>query len=135
MTSDKELMKKIRDSAVRVFAFLGTGHQESVYHRAMEIELRNRGIRYSSEANVNILYEGLFVGHGRTDLLVDDRIIVELKAITSLGIGERIQLSKYMELLKINKGILINFPQSSRTTPAIEKVEIEILDKEEDNEI
>lgn len=131
MTSDRELIKIIRDSAVRVFAFLGTGHSESVYHRAMEVELRGRGIKYASEVNVNILYEGIFVGFGRIDILIDDRLVIELKATTSLGIGERIQLGSYMDCLKINKGLLVNFPQPSKTSASGGKIEIEVLDKEE----
>ena len=124
-----KLLKDIEESCRMVFAQLGSGHSESVYHRAMEVELRKRKIDYESEVVIPILYDGHFVGHGRADIIVDKKIIVELKAINSLGIGERMQLNLYLNCLNYNMGILLNFPQPTKNSISLNKVEMEIMEK------
>ena len=124
-----KLLKNIEEACRMVFAQLGSGHSESVYHRAMEVELRKRKIAYESEVVIPILYDGYFVGHGRADIIVEKKIIVELKAITSLGTGERMQLNLYLNCLNYNMGILLNFPQPTRNSTSLNKVEMEVMEK------
>ena len=92
-----------------IFKELGPGHRECVYHRAFEIELRNRWINYECEVVVPIFYKGHFISHMRLDLVIAKTYIVELKAIKSLKEEDTAQLKRYMKATGIPKGILINF--------------------------
>src|ERR1035437_14765 len=80
-----------------------------------QLHLRARGIEYDSERRLDVLYKGQYVGENYADLIVgsgSDTVIVELKATPKvLGAPEKRQLRKYMELLGMEKGLLINFPQ------------------------
>ena len=124
--------------AQRVYEQLGSGHTESIYHRAMEIELRHLGIQYEIEKRVLITYNindiKYTVGEERIDLfLIDHNIIIELKA-TSASPKEKefAQLNKYYRELKkmgiiCNKGLIINFPQA-RTYAADDVVDIQEIE-------
>jgi len=113
-----------------VFAKLGPGHSESVYHRAMEVELRARVIRFESKAILPITYRGLNVGYGEADLIVygktNDDIVVELKATTyAPRAQERAQLLSYLRSRGSSRGLLINFRQPTATIPCPEQVDWE----------
>lgn len=123
-----KLLKNIEESCRMIFAQLGSGHSEFVYHKAMEVELRKRKIDYESEVVIPILYDGYFVGHNRADIIVEKKIIVELKAINSLGIGERMQLNLYLNCISHNTGVLINFPQPTKNSASLNKVEMEVME-------
>ncbi len=116
------MIPKIKSIAKDIFNELGSGHQESVYQKAFEVALRLEGIAYESQKVVPIYYKKYNVGEGYTDLIINDgkgKIIIELKAVgSSLSNKEETQLRKYMNVLNISKGILINFPQpDSKKTP------------------
>jgi len=109
-------MDTIIQCAQRVFAGLGHGHSEAIYHAAMEVELRQNGISYEREIVVPVHYRGMFVGSVRLDLIIQKELIVELKAIASeLRAQEKQQLATYIKTMKENypdqtfKGLLINF--------------------------
>ena len=114
-----------------VYQALGTGHSESVYHRAMEVELRARVIRFETKVILPISYRGLNVGYGEADLIVytDDEpggLIVELKATTyAPRASERAQLKSYLRARQSNHGVLINFRQPTATTPSPQNVDHE----------
>jgi GxxExxY protein len=118
-------LQKIFQSAKEVYRVLGTGHSEAVYHKAMEVELRLNGFKYSTKSPVSILYKNHIVGYNEPDLLVypeedgNPTIVVELKATTyPPRETEKAQLDSYLRNLKTNYGILINFPQpTSKTDP------------------
>jgi GxxExxY protein len=103
--------------ANKVYSYLGRGYTESVYQRAFEIELRRNNIRYATEVNIPILYEGEQVGIGRADTIIYkdnpiENIILEFKSIAGvIGIKELEQIGHYMRHLGIPTGIIINFPQ------------------------
>lgn len=92
---------------------MGSGHSESVYHRAMEFELRENNIKYESEVVTPIIYKECYVGYGRADIVVNKNLIIELKALTtnSFKSNEIARLRTYMTSLGIESGIMINFPQ------------------------
>lgn len=92
-----------------IYAELGPGHRECVYHRAFELELRARGIHYECEVVVPIFYKGSFLSHMRLDLVVDRSTIVELKAIRAIKDEEIQQLKRYMQTTGLAKGVLVNF--------------------------
>jgi GxxExxY protein len=103
----KESVKAI---ALRVWASLGPGFSERVYHNAMEVGLRQAGIPYQTERIIPILFEGHGIGNIRADLIVDSKLIVELKSVKSLKDEHFTQTQMYMKYLNIPEGMLINFP-------------------------
>lgn len=121
-----------------VYEALGSGHSETVYHRAMEVELRARVIRFESKVIVPITYRGFNVGYGEADLIVYppsvpdggyqlvDGLVVELKATTyAPRYQERAQLQSYLRSRGTYQGVLINFRQPTATTPAPDDVDWE----------
>ena len=99
----------VRTLAERIHERLGPGYSESVYHNAMEVELRAHGIPYETERIIPIEYEGHVIGNLRADLIIDKKTIVELKSVRSLNDAARIQARQYMRLLGLPEAILINF--------------------------
>ena len=101
------LLRQIADD---IWAQLGPGYSESVYHCAFEVALRSRKIYYETERIVPVFYEGQNVGHVRADLIVDRKYVIELKSVGKLGETYRIQTQNYLKLLDLQEGFLINFP-------------------------
>lgn len=93
----------------KVNSGLGEAHSESCYHKALEVELRKRGIDYESEVQVPINYRNHCVGTVRPDLIISHQLVVELKAVPQLLPNHRQQLAKYMRLLGLQRGIVVNF--------------------------
>lgn len=105
-----ELTYKIIGAAIEVHKIMGRGLLESVYHQCLKEELNIRGINYVSEMKIPIIYkEKELISDFRCDLLVENLIIVELKAITEIHPIVEAQILNYMKLTKSPKGILINF--------------------------
>ncbi len=105
-----ELTYEIVGSAIEVHKELGPGLLESIHHRCLKKELQIRGINFKSELCVPLLYKNEPLETDlRCDLLIENQIVLELKAVeTMLPIYEA-QLLTYMKLLEVPKGILINF--------------------------
>jgi GxxExxY protein len=102
--------KDMIDSIAReIFEELGTGHRECVYHRAFEIELRNRSINYECEVVVPIFYKGQFLSHMRLDLVVEKNTVIELKTVKNIKEEEIQQLKRYLKATNMSVGYLINF--------------------------
>jgi GxxExxY protein len=93
-----------------IWASLGPGYSESVYHCAFEVALRARGLYYETERIVPVFYAGQNVGHVRADLILDRRAVIELKSVSKLNETYRIQTQNYLKLLDLREGYLINFP-------------------------
>ena len=102
----------IRGLCNQVYRELGPGYSERIYHNAMEVLLRKNGIPYETERIIPVVFEGHTIGNLRGDLIVDKNMIVELKAIKSLGPQNTIQAKNYIKLTGIPRAILVNFPQS-----------------------
>lgn len=107
--NDEELIQKIYDASFEVRNNLSAGYFESVYQNALVYELRNRGINVISEALIPVYYKGILVGNYKADILVENRIIIELKACANLTAQHEAQLVNYLTATKINIGLLINF--------------------------
>lgn len=95
-----------------VYTALGPGYSERVYHNAMEVLLRNHGIPYETERIIPVTFLGHTIGNLRGDLIVDQKIIVELKAVKSLTPQNQFQAENYIRLTGIPQALLVNFPQS-----------------------
>jgi GxxExxY protein len=100
----------LRTIAEDIWASLGPGYSESVYHCAFEVALREGQVPYETERIVPVFYQGQNVGHVRADLIIDRRIVIELKSVSRLNETYRIQTRNYLRLLGLNVGYLINFP-------------------------
>jgi GxxExxY protein len=105
----KEVTEKIIGAAMKVHAVLGNGFQEVVYQRALAVEFKYVGITFQREFNMKIYYRGEEVGERRVDFLVDDKIMVELKAIINLESVHLAQAKNYLEAYNVEVGLLINF--------------------------
>jgi GxxExxY protein len=93
-----------------IWSSLGPGYSESVYHCAFEVALRAEEVPYETERIVPVFYKGQNVGHVRADLIIDRRIVIELKSVSRLNETYRIQTRNYLTLLGLSRGYLINFP-------------------------
>ena len=104
-----EITKTIIGSAMKVHSTLGNGFQEVIYQRALAIEMEKQGLQFKRELEMDIFYEGEHIGTRRVDFFVEDKIMVELKAITQLEKVHLAQAINYLEAYQIEIGLLINF--------------------------
>ena len=108
--TDNELTYAIRGAAFKVHTALGPGLLESLYQKSLFYELQDSGFDVKREANVPIYYNGHEIGNElKIDLLVEDRIIVELKSVERLTDLHKKQLLTYLRLTGKKLGLLINF--------------------------
>mgnify|MGYP000999461334 CR=1 FL=1 len=105
-----DLTYKINGACIEVHKILGAGLLESVYQKCLEEEFRLRNIDFKSEFKIPVIYKGKEMNCDFfCDFLVEDLIVVELKAVSSLNEIHRAQILNYINLMKKPKGILINF--------------------------
>ncbi len=105
-----QLVYDVTGAAIEVHRILGPGLLESVYHECMKHELTLRNIPFVSEKPISVDYKDLHLASPfRCDLLVDDILVVELKAVTEVAPIFQSILMSHMRLLKLPKGLLINF--------------------------
>ena len=107
------LSKRVIGCAMQVHRELGAGFLESVYHRALELELAESGIDFISEQKLDVFYRSKIVGHFIADLIIEGHLIVELKAIESLTTIHEVQLVNYLTATRKDTGLLINFGNKS----------------------
>ena len=104
------LSYKVIGCAIEVYKTLGPGLLESVYQKALMKELELNGISAESEVSVDVVYKGCNVGDGlRIDILVEDKLIVELKSVEELHPVHYKQITSYLKLTGKKVGLLINF--------------------------
>lgn len=109
----KELTHTIIGAAMEVHQVLGNGFQEVIYQRALAIELVERNIRFSREHEMNIECKGHEIGTRRVDFFIEDKIMVELKALIDLEDVHLAQAMNYVEAYNMEIGLLINFGSKS----------------------
>ncbi|MBB6430141.1 GxxExxY protein [Algisphaera agarilytica] len=105
----EELIEKVIGAAIEVHRHFGPGSLEATYHRALEIELKLQGIPFESEVPVTLDYKGHPVGQGRIDLLIDGRLVVELKAAHRGADQFKRQVLAYLRATDLPLGLVINF--------------------------
>lgn len=110
---EDELSKRVIGCAMQVHRALGAGFLESVYHRALELELADSGIDFVSEQKLDVFYQGRIVGHFIADLIIEGHLIVELKAIETLATIHEVQLVNYLTATQKDTGPLLNFGNKS----------------------
>ncbi len=109
----KELTGKIIGCAMQVHSEIGCGFQEVIYGRCLAVELDELGISYQREIEMPILYKGKDVGTRRVDFLIEDKVLVELKAISAIDDSHIAQTINYLEVFNLEVGLLINFGETS----------------------
>jgi GxxExxY protein len=112
MTFD-EITYKINGCAMKVHNTLGNGFQEVIYQRCLAIEMERAGLNFAREVEQQIFYEGIIVGTRRADFIVEDQIIVELKAVIDLEEVHLAQAKNYVVAYNFPIGLLINFGAKS----------------------
>lgn len=109
----KEITEKIIGSAMKVHASLGNGFQEVIYQRALEIEMTDACLHFKREFSMPVYYKNIQIGERRVDFFVEEKIMVELKAITQLENVHLAQAKNYLEAYNIQVGLLVNFGSTS----------------------
>ena len=112
MTLD-EITYKINGCAMRVHNTLGNGFQEVIYQRCLAIELEKSGLLFDREKEHAIYYDGYEVGVRRADFVVENSVVVELKALTNLEDVHLAQAKNYVVAYGFEVGLLINFGGTS----------------------
>ena len=104
-----EITEKIIKAYYNVYNTLGYGFLEKVYENSMVIELRKMGMKVNSQYPITVYYESEIVGEYFADLIVNDIVVIELKASKSLLEEHECQLINYLKATKIELGLLLNF--------------------------
>ena len=104
-----EITYTINGAIFEVNRILGPGFLEKVYEKALLIELRERGLKAENQVPINVKYKGQSVGEYIADLLVEEKIIVELKTVEKLTKLHEAQLLNYLKATGIKVGLLVNF--------------------------
>lgn len=108
--TENELAKIVVDLCIKIHRVLGPGLLESVYEAALVYELKKLGIKVSSQVGVPLVYDEMTIETGfRADVIVDDKIIVELKSIETVNAVHKKQLLTYLKLSGKKLGLLANF--------------------------
>ena len=109
-----DLSYRVIGCALEVYKTLGPGLLESVYEKALVVELTNKGIKAERQVPVNIFYKGVELGEGlRIDVLVEDSLVVELKSVDTLNKVHYKQLLTYLKITNKRVGLLINFNENN----------------------
>lgn len=105
----KDITEKIIGAAMKVHATLGNGFQEVIYQRALEIEMKLSGLSFQREFEMGIFYKNELIGTRRVDFFVEEKNMVELKALVLLENVHIAQAKNYLEAYNVEVGLLINF--------------------------
>ena len=108
-----EVCYKVIGAAMAVHRHFGSGYLEEVYKNALMVELAAEGLQAEKEVPIAVAYRGVRVGDYRADIVVENCLILELKAVTALNAAHEAQLVNYLAATGIDDGLLINFGAAS----------------------
>ena len=108
-------------AAIEVHRILGAGFLESVYESALAVELRSRGISFERQKSISVRYKGNLVGENILDFLIENTLVVELKAVANLTPLHEAQVLSYLKATNCNLALLINF-NVPRLTNGIKRI-------------
>jgi len=114
---EEELTGKVIELFYKVYNILGYGFLEKIYHNAMIIELQKAGLKVETKKQIKVYYNGQVVGEFEADLIVEEKVIIELKAKETSNQAHEAQLINYLRATEIEIGLLLNFgkePQFKR---------------------
>jgi len=109
----KDITHKIIGVCMNVHSELGNGFQEVIYQRCVEIELQEKGLQFARELEMPLYYKNNQVGSRRADFLVEDKVLLELKAVSEITTTHHAQILNYLQAYKLQVGLLINFGEES----------------------
>ncbi|HKG47038.1 MAG TPA: GxxExxY protein [Pyrinomonadaceae bacterium] len=110
MMTENDIATVILDAAFKIHRTLGPGLLESVYQATLDFELQKRGLRVVQQVGLPVYYEEIKLELGfRVDLIVADKVIIEIKSVEALAPVHRKQLLTYLRLMKLRLGLLLNF--------------------------
>ena len=111
--TENELSTQIIDSSLKIHRALGPGLLESVYEEALAYEFTKKNIAYSRQTDIPVIYEGQRLGIGfRADLIIENKVIIELKSVENVQPVHKKQLLTYLKLTGLKLGLLINFNEA-----------------------
>jgi len=114
-----DLTYSIIGCAQKVHSALGPGFPESIYHRALCLELSDAGLPFESEKACDVFYKGDNVGRFRCDLIIDSKVILEIKALAGFTNEHLAQVLSYLKASGLNLALLINFGRKSLETKRV----------------
>ena len=124
MTEVEQLICVVKDAGSEIYKVLGAGYNEVIYEEAMAIEFRERGLKYDVEKNTEIFYKGKKVGIHRLDFILENKLVVELKAQSQITPSHVGQTRTYLKTLKMTNGIIVNFPYPDRKEPQFKQIHV-----------
>lgn len=104
-----DLTRKIIGCVMKVHRFFGAGFPEIVYQRALMIELTKAGINFRQEVEKPIVYDDVIIYKRRLDLLVEEEVLLELKAQKEVDKGDMVQVLNYLKVFNLETGLILNF--------------------------
>jgi len=104
-----DLAERVIAAAIEVHRYFGPGFAEQTYHKALAFELEDRGLSFVVESPVALVYKGRPIGHGRIDLLVENELVVELKATQAQASTYKKQVLTYLKATNLRLGLILNF--------------------------
>ncbi|MCY3506310.1 MAG: GxxExxY protein [Chloroflexi bacterium] len=119
-----ELIEQVKEAATAVYSALRAGYEERVYEEAMAVEFRERDLTYEIERNTEIYYRDQKVGTHRLDFILNDALVVELKAVASISNSHKSQTAAYLRTLGLERGMVVNFPYPEKDAPGFEEVTV-----------
>ncbi|MBN1920223.1 MAG: GxxExxY protein [Anaerolineae bacterium] len=109
----KDLSYRIVGAAMEVHRVLGAGYLEAIYEQALALELADRNLPFERQRRLSVLYKGTVLGEYVADIVVEDKVILELKAVSSLNDAHRAQARHYLAATGLRLAILLNFGAES----------------------
>jgi len=108
--TENDIATAVLDAAFKIHRILGPGLLESVYQATLDFELQKRGLRVVQQVGLPVYYEEIKLELGfRVDLIVADKVIIEIKSVEALAPVHRKQLLTYLRLMNLRLGLLLNF--------------------------
>ena len=105
----RKLTRQIIKAFYEVYNELGTGFLEPVYESALFFVLREYGLKVERQCPISVYFRGIVIGEYRADLIIEERVLIELKAVSALQAEHEAQTLNYLKATDINLGLLMNF--------------------------
>jgi GxxExxY protein len=122
----------IETFAREIYSELGPGHSERVYHNAMEVLLREKGIPYESERIITIPFRGHVIGNLRADIIINNKTILEFKIIKTLNDAAELQARSYLRLTGLKEAYLVNYPPHPGREVEVRRIQVQSEEEEPD---
>ena len=120
-----QLIKLVKIAANDVYKELRARYHETIYEEAMAVEFRNHRIEYDVEKNTEIFYKGEKVGVHRLDFILEEKLVVELKAQLSITESHEGQTRSYLKTLNLKDGIIVNFSYPDKPEPDFKEIHLQ----------